>query len=209
MPFVAAVGLMAGAAAGTAAFVVGGAIIGAVIGGVIAAVNGDNILEGALKGGAIGAMAGWGIGASGLAGAGGVTGTQGGMITAEGAAAGFGEGGAATIAASETGATAGLGSGALKVAALEGVGEAYSAEMESDAAKEAAAMRLSELDKERAARRATWTEAPQVSVQDIQKKGAVTAAKSTTEVAAPMAAEVKAETGEIQTDFLPPKPVSA
>lgn len=73
MGIVAAVGTLLGATVGTVtAVAVGAAAIGAVAGGVIAAVNGDNVLKGALLGGLVGGVAGWGLGtfAPGLVGVG-------------------------------------------------------------------------------------------------------------------------------------------
>ena len=60
MPQVAAIGAAIGFT-GTAAVIAGTAVVGAVAGGVISAINGDNILEGALIGGLIGGVAGWGL----------------------------------------------------------------------------------------------------------------------------------------------------
>lgn len=148
-------------ASGIAAVAVGGAVIGAVAGAAYAAANGDNILEGALKGGVIGAFAGW-VGASmGLAGE---TGAYGATVPSVGGPPGLtgpsippGLSGGSTVAG-EGATVSGLGKASITSAVLEGGSEMYGAKVESEALKDAEAAKAAADQRKIDALRATSVE---------------------------------------------------
>ena len=92
-------------AIGGGSAVVGAAVAGAVIGGAVAAIEGDNILEGALKGGLIGAVAGIGITVLAPAAGGAVAAGESTAFTGAGGIAGAAEAAGATGTSTITGAT--------------------------------------------------------------------------------------------------------
>jgi len=218
MAFIGIIGAWATGAAATStiAAIAGGAIIGAVIGGVVAAVNGDNILEGALTGGVIGAVGGWALGSAGVGGLGSTTAS--GVPTGQAAGVAFGAGEAVTVAPAATGAAGGIGS-ELAVAGVQGAASMFEGKqnkeaMEKQAAIDAAAKEKA-LQDERDARRASWMDADMSLVQNVKKKSEQdrTELKAPGTVADPNAATVaeanvtaqQAGTGEFKSDFLPPK----
>ena len=159
-------------AAGSAgAVVAGGALVGAVAGGVYAASTGQNVFEGALIGGALGAFGGWAGSAMGLAGE-----------VAQAGALGEGTAGVAAaeknvaikelarqkaIESGEIVAAEGMtaGEGLVTSAALQGASEAYGAKMESKAMEEIEKSKRESEERLIAARRATPAAAPMMGMK--------------------------------------------